>query len=271
MRVRLEGNHSRLHCGCAAVWTSLDRLARQNGWRVVSGSDYDALILNGEGTMHHSSEGWRRKMKILSEALASGKSAYLVNTVWQENAADYDDILRGLSGVWVREVESQRDLRERHGVDATVSPDISIFHLDRPWFGVRDFRGLPVKTDFYSHEFQNFAVPKTAELVGMKQIAMSGKWGAFVASLKSAAFLATGRHHAVYAAIAARIPFAAMEGNTHKISGIIKTAGAEIPVARSLAELPEVIRSIDGNRAEYEKLFDWMAAQRPEAALPAWP
>lgn len=272
MRARLEGNHStRKHCGCTAVWNSLERLATQNGWRVVTGDDFDALIVNGEGSMHHSSSTWHRKMQMLAKAVDAGKPAYLVNTVWQENGADYDRILRRLSGVWVREVESQRDLRERHGVDASVSPDISIFHRPRPWLGVRDFRGAAVMTDFWCDEFRNFAFPRTDGLEGMKQITMAGRWGAFVASLKTAAFLATGRHHAVYAAIVARTPFAAMEGNTHKIAGIMKTAGVNIPVARNLAELPDVIRSIDCNRGEYEKLFNWMAARSPEAALPRPP
>ena len=270
MRVRLEGNHSASHCGCAAVWKSINSVARRNGLHVVNArADFDALIVNGEGSMHHSRKNFRSKMKTLADALNSEKRAYLVKSVWQENNSEYDDVLRNLSGIWVREVDSQRDLLERHGIASVVSIDLSFFYRERPWVGFTNFSGEPVMTDFYSHEFENFAVPKVAAVRGMKRALMKGRsWGSLVASLKTAAFLATGRHHAVYAACQARIPFAAVEGNTYKISGLIKSAGLNIPVARSLAELPEVMASIDTHRPEYEKLFDWMEAQNACHSLP---
>lgn len=58
-------------------------------------------------------------------------------------------------------------------------------------------------------------------------------WRRAVASLN----LITGRQHAVYAACKARIPFAASEGNTHKIRGLIKTAGVEIPIASLITDV----------------------------------
>lgn len=217
--------------------------------------------------MHHSSEGWHGKMRKLAEAIAEGKRAYLVNTVWQDNGPEYDDVLRKLDGIWVREIASQKDLRDRHGIESFISPDVSIFYRETSWFS-KNFRGEPVMTDFWSEEFRNFAVPRIGKLRELQHIKMKGSWGSFVKSLRTAPFIATGRHHAVYAACQARVPFAAMEGNTHKISGLIQTAGVNIPVAKTISEIPNIIASIDANRGQYEALFDWLASQKGEDALP---
>jgi hypothetical protein len=60
---------------------------------------------------------------------------------------------------------------------------------------------------------------------------MTWSWPKIIHSMKMAGYLVTRRHHAVYAVLCAGTPFVAREGNSHKIRGIIESAGIDIIVA----------------------------------------
>jgi hypothetical protein len=268
-RLRIVGDHSKYHCGCAAAYRAVARIAKQKGWRVVEpDQEYDAVMVNGEGSMHESSGRFQRKMAEIETAIRAGKPAYLVNTVWQDNPSDYDDLLARTSGICVREVLSQRELLYRHGIKSRVSVDVSFF--DRlPLFSLRkNFRGQPAVTDFYWPELKRFASAMhlfpDATPVSMSQLS----WGALVASLKTASIFITGRHHGVYAACRAGIPFAASEGNTHKIRGLLATADIKIPLAAKPEEVPDIVAQLDRYADHFDRLFKWMRRQNAYDAIP---
>jgi hypothetical protein len=268
-RLRIVGDHSKYHCGCAAAYRSIVSIARQKGWRIVGpDQDYDAVMVNGEGSMHASAGRFQRKMAEIETAVRAGKSAYLVNTVWQDNPPDYDDLLARTSGICVREVLSQNELLHRHGIKSRVSIDVSFF--DRlPMFSLRkNLRGRAAVTDFYWPELKRFASAQhlfpDAAPVSMSELS----WGALVASLKTASVFITGRHHGVYAACRAGTPFAASEGNTHKIRGLFATAGIEIPLAETPEEVPDIVAQLGRNAERFDMLFRWMRSQNPLDAIP---
>ena len=274
-RLCVAGDTSGYHGGCDAVMRALWRLAAAKGWRVVpEGADHDALLVNGEGNMHHGSKRFHHKMRLLGAAVAAGRPAFLVNSVWQDNPPDYDDLLPRLSGLFVREVLSQRELADRHGAHAEVVPDASFF--DRlPWFTLRrNFRGRPAVTDFYVKAHQTAGRPHRFE--GRDALFPTARplpfldwpWGRIVASLRTASYLITGRHHAVYAACVARVPFVASEGNTHKIRGLIASADADILVADSPEEIPTVLAVNLARPKEYERLFTWVAGHDIGRVIP---
>jgi hypothetical protein len=89
-----------------------------------------------------------------------------------------------------------------------------------------------------------------------------------VASLRTASYLITGRHHAVYAACVARVPFVASEGNTHKIRGLIASADADILVAETPEEIPAVLAANLARPEEYERLFAWIAGHDIGRVIP---
>jgi hypothetical protein len=237
-------------------------LARQG--TVVEEGPYDAVVVNGEGSMHHGSPGFHKKMQLLREALDAGKPAHLVNTVWQSNPRDYDAVLPRLSSIIVREPFSQADLKANHGIDASLSIDFSVFAPVDPAPPAADFKGGHAASDFYSEEFAAFvrvtggALGKTPYL-DMRRMT----WSGCVASLKTASVFICGRHHGIYAACKARVPFVPFRGNTHKVEGIFRLAGVEIPLCASPAELPARIEQALSDRTPYEALFDWMDRQTP--------
>ena len=218
---------------------TLWRLAAAKGWRVVpEGADYDALLVNGEGNMHHGSKRFHHKMRLLGDAVAAGRPAFLVNSAWQDNPPDYDDMLPRLSGLFVREVLSQRELAERHGARAEVLPDASFF--DRlPWFTWRrNFRGRPAVTDFFAKPAR-CGPPPPLRAAGQPVSRSS------VPALPRLA-LGTDRRLAADGELpdhrsaprglrGLRRPcaFVASEGNTHKIRGLIASADVYILVAET--------------------------------------
>jgi hypothetical protein len=225
--------------------------------------------------MHHGSSAFRRKMERLQEALEAGKPAYLVNTVWQDNPSEFDDTLRRLSGISARDVFSQQELLERHGIAAKVLPDVSCAD-PLPSFTLRkNYRGRPAVTDFWFPDRNSFA--EGAEMFpDAQRLPFRGwSWGRAVASMRTSSCLITGRQHAVYAACRARTPFIASEGNTHKIAGFLKTAGVDIPVASHPTELRSMRDVPQRYETEYKRLFDWLESIDFTAVVPApgerWP
>lgn len=260
MRVRLIGDHSNYHCGSYAAISVIKQEVARHGCIVSKDSDYDLLVVNGEGSMHHDSKGCRNKISEIESALRSGRRAMLINTVWQNNPPSYGDIIRNCDKIVAREVYSAQQL-EGLGLNAEIALDQSYFY-EIEELEPFDFDGDVVITDFYSKEFSTFARITGKWVKEYHYVDMSNwSWSKLIASLKTASLLITGRHHAVYAACKARIPFLALEGNTHKISGLIKTADIDIPVYQEFKYLKKAIVSPQLNVDKYESLFDWMESQ----------
>lgn len=269
LRVRILGDHSKLHCGCKAVIDSLEKAARDRRWEVVkSYRPYDILIVNGEGSMHDSGKTFLKKMSVLKKAVDRNIPCYLLNTVWQNNSNDFDETLRKITGITVREVKSQQELKEKHDIHAKIVIDASFFADVYENSEVIDFHNKPVKTDFYFPEtkswHQDIDIIEKVDHFSIKDIS----WSTFVLSLKTCSYLITGRHHAVYAACKAGVPFVASDSNTHKITGLIASAGAKIPVAKHPHEIHEIIPRIDELMPEYKKLFIWMNSQNSIDLIP---
>jgi len=260
-RIRLAGDHSSYHCGSAAVVETIAAELRRHG-EIVAGDDFDVLVVNGEGSMHHGGGAFRDKMQLIEAATKVGRPAYLINSVWQDNPHDFDRALARCRQVVVREVLS-RDAMAGHGVTAQVMPDQSYFAPVGKGDAV-DFKGGIVMTDFLSREFGCFVRLRSRWAERYPFVDMRAMdWATLVRSLKTARLLLTGRHHAIYAACKARVPFLALAGNTHKIEGIVATAGADIRIFKDWTKLRASMDEAEAWRDRYDRLFDWFERQEP--------
>ncbi len=261
MKFRFLGDHSSYHGGSAAVALYFRRELARSGI-IVEDDSYDVLVVNGEGSMHHDSPTCVRKMTALEEALDSGRKGLLINTVWEENSHRFDDTLRRLDQIVVRERLSQIELAEKHGIGSTLIPDLSYFAPVRPKAPKDAPKGKTLITDFYAASLGEFAILNGGRLSKLPFIDMKKlTWDETVGILQQNDLVVTGRHHMVYAACRARTPFVAMAGNTHKIEGIMKSAGVGIPMLQSLREVDEAIAWAKANRTAYDDLFDWLSLQ----------
>jgi hypothetical protein len=272
MRIQLIGDHSAYHCGSAAAFSSLHRSCSSVATVVSQGEDFDWLVVNGEGTMHHGSRGTHKKLEAIAQAIAAGRRADLVNTVWQDNPPEMAMALRGCTEITVREICSQRELA-RSGINSKLIPDACFFEPIDPAAPVIDFEGQVVATDFWSQEFAAFVRVEKDWINPLPYIDMRAmSWSSLVGSLRTASALVTGRHHAVYAACRAGIPFFALKGNTHKIEGLVESAAAEIPIFTRFTDLKDAVKSGPNTFAPgFNHLFSWLAAQRPWSPEPPAP
>ena len=262
VRLRFFGDHSRLHCGCRAVMSTFRAAYANYEWVDEGSTDYDLLIVNGEGSLHHASQAYHRKMRRLKAALRDGRPAALLNAVWQANDHGYDDLLPALLAVQVRETLSAAAMADLHGFAPTVVPDLSYYAPRDPDAEVPDWTGRVVVTDFYLAGEQSWGMRHLGDDVVFADMATLS-WSSFVLGLSRARLLVTGRHHAVYAACKARIPFVAVSSNSHKIEGIMASAGVDIAVSPTLPSLEQAFGQADRDAPEFPKLFAHLEASRP--------
>jgi len=285
MRVLIYNNTMGFHCGSDAVMAVLTERLSKEAHQIVGlvpnvpleyapfvemlSRPYDALVINGEGTLHHDSPGAKRISAVAEHCIRQGKQVYLINSVWQENTCFPLALLEALSGVSVREEMSRREI-ERFGFGgARRVLDLSYF-CDCPEDispAASDHTEVEMITDLFLPE-AGFVVPPAELQRGRRYVSLKEvTWQQCVGRFRQATMVVTGRHHAVYAACKARTPFAAMRGNTHKIEGLILGSGIDIPVAQAPRDLEAVIAWCRNNPAAFEDLFDWMAAQTPWRGL----
>ena len=263
MRVKIEGDHSSYHGGSAAAFNVIKKEVMRAGEITEHEKNYDLLVVNGEGSMHHNSGGFRRKIRKIQSAINNGKKVVLVNSVWQDNPKESASILRSCDQVVVREVLSQREL-DNQGIKAQIFIDQSYHEFIDESASFIDYKGGVVFTDFWSKDFECFAKLTSKWAQKFHYLDMQTmSWSSIVRSLQTASLLVTGRHHAVYAACKAEIPFLAMQGNTHKIEGLIETAGVDLPIYSNFKDIKEcVVKSIIHDDA-CQRLFQWMRSQSP--------
>lgn len=275
MKILFVNDTSQFHCGswaaCEVIVSELVRggheiIAEQSKSQLdMQGLETaDAVLVNGEGTLHDDTPRTIRILQLLELAQRAGKPTAICNASWFRMGGRYDHVLRKLERFDVRESLSRDALRQCHGVEAGLYLDASYFHPATPDLS-RHTRKRVRMTDLYWPELRGFARPTGGQLSKFDFLAMEGlSWQAMLDHVGASDVLLTGRHHGVYAACRARVPFVALSGNTPKIEGLASWAGLDLPVTNDVANLGGMLAGIGRYRGAFEKLFDWMERQ------PAW-
>lgn len=267
MRIKYSGDRGWEHCGHAAVSSVISGLINKDG-SICNGLDeYDALVINGGGTMHHGSRSFHQKMQEIAKAQNQGKKTYLINSLWQANPSGYDEVLAKLDGLSVRGLPSQRDLASNHGVEAHRSVDLSYFAEIDENAPFVDLKGSIAATDIFVEGF-GFAWLAGREYDGWHRLDMrTMSWSSLVRTLRTARLLIAGRHHAVFAACKARLPFIAIRQDSHKLADLFETARAHIPECETRAEVENMLVWAPRNLVHFDRLFNWMETQKAPASL----
>lgn len=269
MKVLILNNTSNYHYGCAKVMEYLHRDLVSCGHEIVDSvlgnkstlvdtfvniEEADAVIVNGEGTMHHDKPVPHELLNILRNAKKLGKKTALINTVWQSMTLDDEmkDVLRD-TYISVREIMSAEEL-QKSDIDVDIHLDLSYFN-EVPE-KVTPQRNLIVGKFFMQKDWR----PKDIPVIDI----FKNDWNTIVNVLRNTEWFVTGRHHELYASCKARCPFSTLAGNTWKNEGLMKTAGVDIPVGAPHllhSNIPNFIAKCKERRMEYEKLFNWMQTQ----------
>lgn len=189
----------------------------------------DAVVVNGEGTIHHGAgRGW---LALLALGQRLGKATVLTNAVIQDTPG-FDKVFARLDDLCVRESRSAAYLASR-GIACRVSPDsyyAAAFEpaedydlLDRTVMTDRHFErehDVGVVMDIYLDALCDTVV-LPFETLGAPPRA----WRRLPEELACATGVITARHHGVCAAVLAGVPFVGLGGNTWKIEGHMEDLG----------------------------------------------
>ena len=238
--------------------SSIEHLLRDDSFRQRIES-VDAVILNGEGTIHHGAGlAW---LAALGAAQQLRKITLLVNTVYQDSEF-HENVIAKLDDFTVRDFHSfeyakSRGLRARLVLDSSYAAS---FTNDK----LADLFGKVVLTDWHPFRANDVgeAIKKRASehhenvfFLPFARADAARTWSKGPATLSTAAILHTARHHGVCFAITAKIPFVALPSNTWKIDGFLKQYGPKIPVVASFHDLKKAEAWAISNRNYYENLF----------------
>lgn len=261
MRVLVYNDTSEYHYGCKEVMHYLnDALASEGHERSDSFSQCDAIVVNGEGTMHDRQNTAVVILDVMARALRMNKKVLLVNSVFQNmDLTDAEvDTLKN-SYVSVREVKSQQHLAE-YGIEADV-------HLDFSYWQKPILEHKVVDKDLVCGEMF-FRPPYRSRNKDIERVNIfNDTWADTINTIRGAEWFITGRHHEMYAACIAETPFVVLQGNTWKNEGLLETAGVNIPSVHGYSmddivdECWDECRVAEAN-GEYQKLFDFMNNQK---------
>jgi len=254
------------HFGCMLVMENLTRLLSENEAEVVwtwpVGIDWrkhknkikkqpkvDAIIVNGEGTIHHSLD--RKHARALSEfaefALAELQvPSYLINATLNKNEASLYEKLKAYKSIYVRDQGSLDELQS-FGLEGAYVPDLT-FAKSQSYTRTLTKKGCVIDTALKSEipvlkqycqrnefDFRSMVVARPSNANFFKSprpfVKNVVKWltqdrhvstspSAFIEYLNEYEIVVTGRYHTVTMCLKNRIPFVAIESNTPKITRV---------------------------------------------------
>lgn len=295
------------HFGCDAVMSALvANLKIRNlnpvlfwpvgkDWRPhtqqLSNVPFDAIIVNGEGTIHHSETRSRARtlLELSNLARQLGKPAFLLNSTIYAIPDEDMILLRGFARIFVRE-EASRAFLAKHLIESTCVPDLSMAHPTLASHSPR--RSGILFTDSVVREVESILrgraaqgghpyVPmrqrksrfedlierirrKARKVTGVQPPAWQTRYVArsnfkgFVRQLRSAELVVTGRFHTVTLCLATGTPFIAVDSNTPKISYVATDAlGSSERIFASAGKLDAALE---------EDLLRWMTFNAAEAS-----
>ncbi|MFQ5566897.1 MAG: polysaccharide pyruvyl transferase family protein [Paracoccaceae bacterium] len=317
MRVVIANNtEAELHHGCWRVMSNIRRALAERGAEVIAshqaGTDWrsdghfcaalagaDALLVNGEGTIHSDRPAGLALLALSDEARRAGCYSALVNFSWAGNSPENASALQDFNLVAARESHSCTELAEL-GIEVALMADMSLAYPDAParvrqgigWTDsvlspvarrlhrlARDagWRHVPIQMPpgggmFRRRHlaFADFARPARMFRSLRLDLAIhrdaEKRPASYLNSIAGLEGLVTGRFHAVCLAILAGTPFLAIESNTHKISALVADAGlspervVEQAMVGHLAPDVEVPPWTKGERSAIDSYVDWAHA-----------
>ena len=258
------------HAGCNAVMRSLNAaLAAVPGLQVTGrhtvGSESldetafteaDALLINGEGTLHHSTARAMLLLAMLDAAKRMGKRVLLVNALFQQYEGP-EDLLSGLALLTAREPRSAAFAR-RFGGSPVVLLDSAADPAHLHQGSARPLRHGTVIGGIHRN---GLLQTPFADMVGDSLTMNDASFEDIVATLRQADLYLTAQHHGVYAAALAGCPFIATPSNSHKIEAFIAWTGLPIPICMRRNEIEPAMVFARRNPSVYVELQDFLRSQ----------
>ncbi|WP_103258943.1 polysaccharide pyruvyl transferase family protein [Tabrizicola aquatica] len=258
------------HAGCKAVMRSLSAAIAGAGLQItgrhitgtrdvdkVAFAAAEAVLVNGEGTIHHSGPRALFLLQLIQRAKAQGKRVLMVNALFQQYDAPANDILSDLSLLTVREPRSAAFARRFGGQPLTLLDSAA----DPAFLTKGKARRLETGRVVGGTHRHGLIPDLFDDEPGEKLTLRRHAFEDIVATLRQAEIYLTAQHHGVYAAALAGCPFVTSPSNSHKIESFVEWTGLPIPIVLRQDELEPAIVFALRNRSMYLELADFMRQQ----------
>jgi len=227
----------------------------------------DAVIVNGEGTIHHGSGN--HLLAILGAAQKLHKQTLLVNAVFQETSG-FGDVFNRLLDFTVRDQRSYQHAKDR-GFRCRLVWDSSLVaeYDDTP---LRNFDGRTIVTDWHGARHEDSGKTaltylsennKSAYFLPLQSESAYTAWRRFPATLATAGVVISGRHHGNYFACKSGTPFVCTPSNSHKIEGLIDLLGEKVPLVTDRTKLGEALDYVSANPDMFKRIKEKVEEQLP--------
>ena len=222
----------------------------RNDTFMASLSKVDAVIVNGEGTIHHGAG--LDLLAALVVAKRNRKATLLVNCLFQEvpieaetiNSFDYFSVREPLSFEYAK----SKGIRVQQNFDSILAAK-----FDAPTNPQR--RSIIAVTDWTKSSNSSVGKPSTiflqsknksidAEFFPLHSHEARTRWQQALTILAEHQAVVTSRHHGIYLALLAGAPVVVLKGNSWKAEGLLKQLRIDIPEAKNFQEALRQVRDI---------------------------
>lgn len=278
--VLVNDTTTQMHHGCELVMRQIRLLLAKRGIKVLATSDEgtdwrsdkaflaaaarcDAIIVNGEGTIHHNRPAGRKLLEVTELAEQYRIPAFLINTTYQDNPPEFKQYLDKFSAIFVREGESAKELAEL-AVPSTVVPDITLSYDYQPYserrqIGVSDSSITPISKKLFALCRENdalflpvlrsskydgvfslterlrdvkFELTKlklkltgSEDYLQLRNLYVKKSIKQFFDAVASCHVVVSGRFHVICFCLLTETPFLGIDGNSHKIQSMLNDIG----------------------------------------------
>jgi polysaccharide pyruvyl transferase WcaK-like protein len=293
--VFLNDTTTQMHHGCELVMKQIRQKLLERDIKISAyskeGTDWqqdkafmkamrycDAVVVNGEGTIHHNRPAGRLLLEVVDVADKLNKPCILINTTYQGNPAEFKSYLDKFKCIFVREGQSAEEL-QRLGVKSEVIPDVTLSYNYHPArkrtkIGVSDSAMTPVAKELYKlctkyegeflpvirstkHDEQfrvieslremKFEVTKlflkfssTDDYLARRNLCLKKTINSYFNEIASCKVVVSGRFHVICFCILTETPFLAIDGNSHKIQSMLKDIGVSDSRLISVDEIDSI-------------------------------
>ena len=266
----INDTRSTHHFGCMLVMENLLGLLQKQGaeiawtwpvsvdWRkrkrkIKAMPDVDAIIINGEGTIHHNEE--RRFSQALIDLVEFAKDelnipCYVINATLYANSQKAYQKLANARAIYVRDKGSLKELEETGRLQGAYVPDLTFaantshkkptglsdasLVIDSAVKGDASYLQSYAENQGYDYRSMIVARLSTAKFLRSPRPWVRNliKWlktdrklatdaASYIHYLQQYGWVITGRYHTVTMCMKNRIPFLALESNTPKVSYLL--------------------------------------------------
>jgi polysaccharide pyruvyl transferase WcaK-like protein len=299
------------HHGSKMVMRNIRKLLKLNGIKIICsnpvGRDWnknkikqkilssDVVIINGEGTLHHSQQRAIELIRIVKFCKDNKIKVVLINSTFEKNNNEIIDLSRELDLVFVRESYSKNELL-KEGINSIVVPDLTFYlnpkfsNSKKLYYSYTDsvkkqlskelyesYLNCPGKKLFlpplklvsykksyniFIKDHLKFYIIKLLLIFKLELPYEMVRYNHFISNtnkylkrINDSKLLFTGRFHSLCFSILTKTPFLCLKSNSYKIEGLL----TDINMSHRLVDNPKMTaRNFDFTNEEIVLLENYV-------------